>query len=160
MTIQTKLKPEEAIKRILGIVGDLHGHSRRHSTGNIEVRVQEDLKMFEDDEALKNLVSKLDYASIQQILEDAARLSKIASDNPQSAHMEKIKELLKETEDLFEDIRKAEIGEIKSAKFLARMANHLAHKVHDKEVNVKRMIKNIERHNRQIQSNHPQKRAA
>ncbi len=143
-TTETKFSQVEALRRIHGIVGEIHGHLKKHSSGNVLEKVEEDIEAFEDDESLKLFVSKFDYASVYEFFKDAANLGELAKTRPDL--IPTITEKLQKIERLLSRMRKVEISEIRSARFLARTAHHLGGRVEDIDGDVKKILKQIRKH--------------
>ena len=142
-TAETKLSREEALSRIHKIVEELHVHLKKHSSKNALDKIEEDIKIFEDDEMLKALLSKFDYTGIFQFFRDASNLGEIAKSRNDLIPV--IKEKLRKIEKLLDEMKKDEANEINIDRFLARTAHHLSKKVRKIDGDIDKIIRNIQK---------------
>lgn len=150
-TTETKFSQEECLRRIHKFVEGIYGHLKKHASGNVLEKVEEDIEAFEDDENLKALLSKFDYASVYEFFKDAANLGELAKTRPDLIPV--IDKKLQEIENLLSRMRKVEINEIKSARFLARTAHHLGNKVEGIDKGVEKSLKKIRKHAKSTNTN-------
>ena len=131
----TLYTPEDAIRRINHIVHLLHKHLKEHSMHNVFNKLEADKKIFENEVRLKAILVRFDDTILKQIYSDAKKLSQLAHKDPR--YLPHIRKSLKQVEILLGEIRKDQIFEIKRAKFLVRMADHLSREVKkvDKDIN-------------------------
>ena len=125
--IETKFSPQESLRRIHNIVEMINKHLKEHALHNVFHKVTSDIHVLGDEDHLKAMLSKFDDASLKQFYIDARNLGHLAKTHPD--YIPHIKESLTKIEYLLKDMRKAEIMEIRKARFLGRMANHLSREV-------------------------------
>lgn len=150
-TTETKFSQEESLRRIHKIVEEINSHLKKHSSVNVLEKVEEDTGALEDDDNLKLLLSKFDYASVFAFFKDAANLGELAKTRPDL--IPTIREKLQKIEKLLSKMRKVEIDEIRSARFLARTAHHLGKRVEGVDEGVKQILRQIQKHAERANTN-------
>jgi vacuolar-type H+-ATPase subunit I/STV1 len=143
-SIDTKLGQQEALRRIHKILELMNKHLKEHALHNIFYKVTSDIHILGDEHHLKAMLSKFDNASLKQFYVDARNLGHIAKTHPD--YIPHIKNSLKQIEDLLREMRKAQILEIRKARFLGRMANHLSKEVRGIEREVQKTRDEIAKH--------------
>lgn len=134
--VETKFSPQEALRRIHNIIGLINKHLKEHALHNVFNKVTSDIHVLGDGHHLKAMLSKFDDASLKQFYADAKNLGHLAKTHPN--YISHIKKGLIQIENLLKEMRKAQILEIRKARFLGRMANHLSREVRgiEREVDV------------------------
>ena len=80
--VETKLSPQEALRRIHNIVGLLNKHLKEHALHNVFHKVTSDTHVLGDEHHLKAMLSKFDDASLKQFYADARNLGHLAKTHP------------------------------------------------------------------------------
>lgn len=125
--IETKYSPQEALRRIHHIIEVMNKHLREHALHNVFNRISSDIRILGDERTLRALLSKFDDASLKQFYADARNLGHLAKTHHR--YIPHIKHGLKRIEELLIMMRKAQILEIRKARFLGRLATHLSREV-------------------------------
>jgi O-glycosyl hydrolase len=144
MVVDTKFSPEEALRRIHGIVTHIYTHMKEHMSHDVFKRVEDDANILEDEHRLDTLLAKFDDASMKQLYSDAATLGRLAKENP--AYIPQIIEALKKIEELLSKMRELQKAEIRKAHFLGRIANHLASEVKGMKKDAENAMRKIDEH--------------
>lgn len=143
-TVYTKLSREEALRRIHKIVELMNKHLKDHALHNVFEKVTDDIHILGDKHRLGTMLSKFDDASLKQFYVDARNIGQLAKTNPDL--IPHIKQSLTQIENLLKEMRKAQVFEIRKARFLARMASHLSREIKKDEREVEGTRKKIAKH--------------
>lgn len=151
--VETKYSLQEALRRIHKLVELLYKHSKEHALHNVFHRVTSDIHILGDERRLRAMLSKFDDASMKQFYGDARNLGHLAKTHPHlTPH---IKNYLTQIENLLKNMRRAQILEIRKARFLGRMANHLSREVRGIEKDVQKTRYRIAKHLKGFYRTHP-----
>jgi len=143
-TVDTKYSREEALRRIHKIVELMNRHLKDHALHNVFDKVTDDIKILGDKNRVSSMLSKFDDASLKQFYVDAKNIGEYAKTNPDL--IPQIKQSLTRIEDLLREMRKAQIFDIRKARFLARLATHLSREIKREEKEVEGTRKKIAKH--------------
>lgn len=150
--VETKLSPQEALRRIHKVVELMNKHLKEHSLHNVFNKVTSDIHILGDENHLKAMLSKFDDASMKQLYADARNLGNLAKTHHK--YTPHIKNSLTQIENLLRKMKKAQILEIRKARFLGRMANHLSREVRVVEKDVDKTRHQIAKHLNSFRKTH------
>lgn len=150
--VETKFSQEESLRRIHDIVERINRLLRKHSSDNAFGKVTGDIQISKEDDYLKAILSKFNYANLKQFYGDAAKLGELAKTNPRLIGY--IKKYLREIENLMGEMRKSGKTDIRKARFLIRTAHHLSRKVRGIEKEVDKTQNEITKHARGFSKKH------
>ncbi len=143
-TIHTKLSPDELLRRMHGIVGQIYKLYNEHMQVSDLNKAGVEAKISFKKNQLKTMLAKFEDADLKQIYDDAKRLGQLAKAKPEL--IPQIKQNLEQIENLLGEIRNSEKRDMRNARFLGRVANHLSREVRGTEKEIKKARDKIMQH--------------